>query len=138
MEHWKVLSATMVGRRSRMVKAATFRPWWQPFNSFYFETLSFFPLFPFFLLLCKKLGRGPWTSRLPSVSPALINLDCWLVDWKNNVKNASSSWYTLKFFTGSFQNIFLFSKLNAETSAIKTLFKSLDIFSLWYGSCIQL
>ena len=56
MEHWKGMSATMVGRqekcsnsrRSRMAKTVTFWPWWQPFNSFCFETLfSFFPLFSF-------------------------------------------------------------------------------------------
>ena len=62
MEHWKVLSATMVGRqekllnsrRSRMTKAVTFSPWWQPINSLCFETLSFFPLFPFFSFFSAK------------------------------------------------------------------------------------
>ena len=69
MEHWKVLSATMVGRqekfsnsrRSRMDKTIIFWPWWQPFNSFCCETLSFLPLSPFFLLR-KKVG-GPWSPR---------------------------------------------------------------------------
>ena len=58
MEYWKVLSATMVGwqekfsnsRRSRMVKTIIFWPWWQPFNSFCFETLSLFPLQKILLL----------------------------------------------------------------------------------------
>ena len=47
MEHWKVLSATMVSRQekfsnsrcSRMAKTIIFWPWWQPLNSFCFETL---------------------------------------------------------------------------------------------------
>ena len=50
MEHWKVLSAPIIGRqeeffnsrRSRMVETVKFWPWWQPFNSFCFQTLSFF------------------------------------------------------------------------------------------------
>ena len=36
-------------RGSRMAKTIIYWPWRQPFNSFCFETLSFFPLFPFFL-----------------------------------------------------------------------------------------
>ena len=63
MEHWKVLSATMLGRQetflksrhTRMAKTVPFWPWWQPFNNFCFETLSFFPLFPSFFLLYKKV-----------------------------------------------------------------------------------
>ena len=51
MEHWHVLSATMVdgiekflnSRRPRMAKTVTFWPWWKPFNSFCFESLSFSP-----------------------------------------------------------------------------------------------
>ena len=62
MEHWKVLPATMVGRQekslnfrhSRMAKTVTFWPWWQPFNSFCFQILSFFPLFIFFLFDTQK------------------------------------------------------------------------------------
>ena len=54
MEDWKVLPATMLGqqekylnsRHSWMAKTLTFWLWWQPFNSFCFETVSFFPLFP--------------------------------------------------------------------------------------------
>ena len=37
---WKKFSNST---RSRMVKTTIFWPWWQPFNSFCFETLSFFP-----------------------------------------------------------------------------------------------
>ena len=63
MEHCKALSAAMVGRqeqylnfrRSRMAKVVTFWCWWQPFNSFCFETILF-PCFPFFLCLYKKGG----------------------------------------------------------------------------------
>ena len=62
MEHWKVSSATMVGRqekfsnsrRSRMAKTIIFWPWWQPFDSFCFETLSFLPLPPIFLFATQK------------------------------------------------------------------------------------
>ena len=65
MEHWKVLSATMDGRqenflnsrRCRTAKTVTFWPWWQSFNSFCFETLSFFPLCPFFLFAAQKSGE---------------------------------------------------------------------------------
>ena len=39
-----------------MVKTITFWPWWEPFNSFCFETLSFFPLSPFFLFAMQKSG----------------------------------------------------------------------------------
>ena len=67
MEHWKGMSATMVGRqekflnsrRFRMAKIVTFWPWWQPFNSFCFETLSFFP---YFFFTTKKV-RGPRPTR---------------------------------------------------------------------------
>ena len=37
-----------------MAKIVTFWPWWKPFNGFWFETLSFFPLFPFFLFATQK------------------------------------------------------------------------------------
>ena len=69
-------------RRSRMAKAVTFWPWWQPFNSFCFETLSLFLCFPLFLLLPKNVvttlpGHDP-TQPFPTlpypalpVSPAL-------------------------------------------------------------------
>ena len=84
MEHWKVLSATMVdlqenfsnSRRSRMAKAIIFWLWWWPFDSFCFETLSFLPLSPFFLFAMQKSGGkggewrgegrgpgGPWPPR---------------------------------------------------------------------------
>ena len=61
-EHWKGMSATMVGqeekflnsRRSRMAKIVTFWPGWQPFDSFCFETFSFFSFFPYFLFDTKK------------------------------------------------------------------------------------
>ena len=82
MEHWQVLPATMVGqlekflnsRRSRMAKTVTFWPWWQPFNSFCFESLSFFPLFPFFLFATQKSGGGgmgggwAWPPRPSSIT----------------------------------------------------------------------
>ena len=66
MEHWKVLSATMVGRQekfpnsrcSRRVKTIIFWPWWQPFNTFRFKTISFFSLSPFFLFATQKSGRA--------------------------------------------------------------------------------
>ena len=64
MEHWKVLSATIVDRqekfskcrRSITAKTTIFWPWWQPFNSFSFETLSFLPLSPFFLFATQNSG----------------------------------------------------------------------------------
>ena len=49
-------------RRSRMAKTITFWPWWQAFNSSCFETLSFFPPFPFFLFSRKKKS---WTPSPP-------------------------------------------------------------------------
>ena len=54
-------------KRSRIPKTVTFWHWWQPFNSFCFEILSFFFWFPFFFLLCKKVavGEGAWTPRSP-------------------------------------------------------------------------
>ena len=72
VKHWQVLSATMIGRpekffnsrRSRMAKTVTFWPWWQPFNSFCLKVVLFFLCFPFFYLLCKKVGKA-WSARLP-------------------------------------------------------------------------
>ena len=74
MEHWKVLPAIMVGwqekslnsRHSTMAKAVTFWPWWQPFNSFCFQIISFVPLFPFFLFTTQKSGGGGWGPWPPS------------------------------------------------------------------------
>ena len=74
MKYWKVQSATMVGRqrkllnsrRSRMAKTITFWPWRQPFNSFYFETLSFFPLVPFFLSATQKSVWGEGGGYMPT------------------------------------------------------------------------
>ena len=74
MEHLQVLSATMVGppgkflnsRRSRMAKTVTFWPWWQRFNSFCFESLSFLPLFPFFLFATQKSGGRGSHAPLPA------------------------------------------------------------------------
>ena len=69
MEHWKALSAAMFGwqkkisnsRRSRVAKTIIFWPWWQPFNSFCFETLSFLSLSPFFsFCYAKKWGLMEW------------------------------------------------------------------------------
>ena len=78
MEHWKVLSTTMVdrpeqflnSRRSRIAKTVTFWPWWQSFNRFCFESLSYFLLFPLFLFATQKSGGGLGSPAHP-VSPAL-------------------------------------------------------------------
>ena len=43
-------------QRSRMTKTVTFLPWWQPFNSFCFEILSFLILF---FCHTKKWGAMP-------------------------------------------------------------------------------
>ena len=84
IEHWKILSTTMVDRqenvlnfrRSRMAKIVTCWPWWQASNSFCFKTLCFFSCFPFFFLLHKKMvvggGGGHSPPRLPSVSGQLL------------------------------------------------------------------
>ena len=58
-EKYKIKEKFSNSRRSRMVKTIIFWPWWQHFNSFCFETLSFFPLFPFFLFATQKLGGPP-------------------------------------------------------------------------------
>ena len=92
MEHWKVLAATMVdrqeknlnSRRSRMAKTVSVWPWWQPFNSFCFET--FFPFASIFFY-AKKLGgggRGSWSYPPPQtpVSPTLM-----LSQWKIIILN---------------------------------------------------
>ena len=76
-EHWKVLTATTAdrqekfsnSRRSRMAKTI-FWPWWQPFNSFYFETPSFLPLSSFFSFCYAKKSTPPPPPPTP-VSPAL-------------------------------------------------------------------
>ena len=48
-----------------MAKTVTFWPWWQPFDSLCFETLSLFPLFPFILFAAKKVGGGACPPRPP-------------------------------------------------------------------------
>ena len=62
-------------RRSRMARTVIFWPWWQPFNSFCFETLSFFPFFPYFIFATKKKCVCVWggwhVPPAPPVSPAL-------------------------------------------------------------------
>ena len=72
MGYWKVLSSIMVdrkqkflnSRRSGMTEAVTFCLLWQPFNSFCFEILSFFPLLPFFLFAAEKIVCGVlWSPR---------------------------------------------------------------------------
>ena len=85
MEHWKVLSLTkknLTGRqekfskcrRSRIAKTIIFWPWWQPFDSLCFETLSFSPFSPFYSFCYEKkwvcvCGRGEefgaWPPRPP-------------------------------------------------------------------------
>ena len=80
MEQWKVFSATMVGRdekflnsrRSRMAKTVIFWPWWQPFNSFCFETLSFFASVSLFSFCYAKEWGAHGSLRSPPVSPALL------------------------------------------------------------------
>ena len=89
MEHWKVLSATMVGRqekvlnswRSRMPKIVTFCTWWQAFNNFCFETLSFFLCFTLFLLLCKQVGGFMPPGPTPCHRPCKWNI-CSLQSYK--------------------------------------------------------
>ena len=82
------MSATMVdrqgkfsnSRRCRMAKTIIFWPWWQPFNSFCFETLPFLPLSPFFLFATQKSEAGGRKACLPSVaspgSNVCIKLHC--------------------------------------------------------------
>ena len=76
MEHWKVFWEKFFNSRpSRMAKTVILWPWWQLFNSFYFQTLSFFLYFLFFFLLRKKVGgwggRGLRWPHGPPVLPAL-------------------------------------------------------------------
>ena len=79
MEHWKVLSITMVGWQekflnsssSRLAKTVAFWPWRHNFNSFCFETFffSFDSLFTF--CYAKKWGSYTPRSAPLSMSPAL-------------------------------------------------------------------
>ena len=95
MKHWQVLSTTMVGqpekclnsRRSRVAKTVTFWPWRHPLNSFYFESLSFFPLFPFFVFATQKSGvqRGGGGERgharpsgPPSIAAGPVKVSSWI------------------------------------------------------------
>ena len=73
MEQRKVLSTTLVGqqekilisRRSRMSKRLIFSTWWQPFNSFCFQTLSLYSLSPIFHFAKKKNGGGGGGRETP-------------------------------------------------------------------------
>ena len=76
--HWTLKSIVMMvrrqeqflnSRRSRIAKTVTFWPWWQPFNSFSFETLSFFPFVSLFSFLLRKKAEGPY-PLYSLVSPA--------------------------------------------------------------------
>ena len=64
-------------RRSRMAKTVTLWPWWQPFNSFCFESLSFFPLFPFFSFCYAKKWRGHSPPRSPQYRRPWIHMCEW-------------------------------------------------------------
>ena len=93
IEHWKVFPIVTVDRQeknlnsigSRMTKTVTLWRWWQTFNSFCFETISFFSLFPFFYLfvLLRKNVEGtmtmgphpPVVAGLATVS--LVSLTWW-------------------------------------------------------------
>ena len=78
-------------RHPKMAKIVTFWLWWQPFNSFCFETLSIFPLRSFFLFATQKRGEGGFdiSTAYPLVSPALFYLPyipiCMLRNLKYNI-----------------------------------------------------
>ena len=76
--HWTLKSIVMMVRRqeqflnskrSRIAKTVTFWPWWQPFNSFSFETLFFSPFVSLFSFLLRKKAEAPY-PLYPLVSPA--------------------------------------------------------------------
>ena len=77
MQHGKVLLATLVvwledflnSKRSRLAKTVTLSPWWQPFDSFWFETV-FFPRFSFFFPT-QKMGQEHYPPPPPLLSPVL-------------------------------------------------------------------
>ena len=68
MEHWNVLSATMVSRQeeilnsrhSRMAKTVIFWPWWQSFNCFCIETFFFSFVSLFYFWYAKVCAGGAW------------------------------------------------------------------------------
>ena len=65
----KVSPATTVGRQGKFLNSRRSRmAWWQTFNSFCFETLSFFS-FPFFSLLSKK-----WRGGMPHPNHVLCHV----------------------------------------------------------------
>ena len=61
--------------RSRMPKTVTFSAWWQPFNSFCFQILSFFHLFPFFLFATQKSQGGGDTCPPAPHPPSVAGTD---------------------------------------------------------------
>ena len=110
MEHWKGMSATMVGRqekcsnsrRSRMAKTVTFWLWWQPFNSFCFETLfSFFPQFSFCYKkkLCVSGGEQALLSHMKEYK--CLKKMTHQIDSKNGRLSLSAS------FTAKFEVVFV-------------------------------
>ena len=127
MEHWKVLSATMVGReekfsnsrRSRMAKTIIFRPWWQPFNSFCFETLSFLPLSPFLLFATQKSGEAMAPLQSPPPPPGVagpVNLVKETKLEKINVKRLLRSLLVL----WSHGSTMLFKRMNKQINSYFT------------------
>ena len=80
MEHWNILSATMVSwqekmlnsRHSRVAKTVIFWPWWQSFNCFCIETFFFSFVSLFYFWHAKMCAWGAWAPgpRPPSSSVA--------------------------------------------------------------------
>ena len=116
IEHWKVLSATMVGKQenilnswsSRLAKTVAFWPWWQRFNSFFLEIL-FFSFFPFFFF-CFFLS---FLCFFPAVPPALVAI-LGSLNWFYLIKIILGKrsifqrfWdYSRKYFRSSFNDYF--------------------------------
>ena len=96
--------------RSRMAKTVIFWPWWKPFNSFCFETLSFFPFVFIFFATQKSWGGEEWGgegawSPDPPVSPALVKSEylpsahCCKTFMKSMVPSSNKSqnlWYIMQ------------------------------------------
>ena len=128
-------------RRSRTAKTVKFRPCWQLFNSFCFETISFFLLFPFFpFCYARKWGPPPPPPFLPGFAgPEILRmLGMYLLSWFSSLKihkwrypyQAMSFFLSEYFFTN--RRVYLFYKSHGNNSnKIKKIWKCSQKSMLW-------
>ena len=128
----------MNSRRSRIAKTIIFWPWWQPFDSFYFETLSFLPSSPFFLFATQTGGRGggggTWS---PSVAGVAGPVNTMIDNIENKIENLRLQECSLR--NRSFWKLVISLETETVTSGLCYIedLIFLDISCLWNSVDVQ-